>query len=536
MCYFNQLQNKFYTFFDFIILFLIAVIHLVFYFIIKETDFGNLFDVFESSPLFNFAIDKANCGKYDSLTFHVWEGRKEYYYYYDYNGQYHSKTKIVDKTEIKQINGYYFCYSHKSYKDLLYNGQIKKYGELCQGTYPNDCGIIDTLDQHLCIKDGEKCPLYDVGIKNVDEPINNNIYEYVEDADIYYNNDAYNLEDKKIIGKLILNDGRPCYRLNEILWRKFISEEVDEEHLECELEVFGVTTDNRYKKKGDITYKKFYESLGQTSQNMLNEKIKGDEYVSLYKREFLGIDKECDEKTDIKKEDYEKLRKAQKMERVCVLVEAIIILCFWVVLFIIYTCIECKSYSGAGDETYVVLFVFLVICFLLNLICIICQSVFLGRIIIYDLSYDCSDKITNEVLRLENLNTKKSIKYTAINLGLDIFYILFHIFSVLLIFLIEKIKDWKHYNFNKPKKPDFNNNININNLGQNKFNADKIDKEPVREVIVNNEKPNIANQFDKPVDNNINQNNANNVTNPYPTLDLGVPPPIEQGYNSNANL
>ena len=112
------------------------------------------------------------------------------------------------------------------------------------------------------------------------------------------------------------------------------------------------------------TYKKFYESLGQTSQNMLNEKIKGDEYVSLYKREFLGIDKECDEKTDIKKEDYEKLRKAQKMERVCVLVEAVIILCFWVVLFIIYTCIECKSYSGAGDETYVVLFVFLVICFL----------------------------------------------------------------------------------------------------------------------------------------------------------------------------
>ena len=28
--------------------------------------------------------------------------------------------------------------------------------------------------------------------------------------------------DKKIIGKLILNDGQPCYRLDEKLWRHFL--------------------------------------------------------------------------------------------------------------------------------------------------------------------------------------------------------------------------------------------------------------------------------------------------------------------------
>ena len=72
------------------------------------------------------------------------------------------------------------------------------------------------------------------------------------------------------------------------------------------------------------------------------------------------------------------------------------------------------------------------------LICIICQAVFLGRIIKYDFSYDCSDEITNEVLRLENLNTKKSIKYSAINLGIDVFFILFNVLAFLIVILMEK--------------------------------------------------------------------------------------------------
>ena len=39
---------------DIILLFGIGVVHLVFYFYIKQSDFGNIFDLLESSPLFNF--------------------------------------------------------------------------------------------------------------------------------------------------------------------------------------------------------------------------------------------------------------------------------------------------------------------------------------------------------------------------------------------------------------------------------------------------------------------------------------------------
>ena len=67
-------------------------------------------------------------------------------------------------TDITKINGYSFCYKYISYKDLLYNGQIIKKGETCPQEYQKNCGIIDTLEQELCIKNEDKCPLYDLGI------------------------------------------------------------------------------------------------------------------------------------------------------------------------------------------------------------------------------------------------------------------------------------------------------------------------------------------------------------------------------------
>ena len=74
------------------------------------------------------------------------------------------KKLKLNETDITKINGYYFCYKHLSYKDLLYNGQIIKQGTECPKEYNKNCGKIDTLNQELCIKENEKCPLYDIGI------------------------------------------------------------------------------------------------------------------------------------------------------------------------------------------------------------------------------------------------------------------------------------------------------------------------------------------------------------------------------------
>ena len=91
-------------------------------------------------------------------------------------------------------------------------------GENCKENYKN-CGIIDTLEQKLCIEQDEECPLYDVRIKTNEENFNDISYDKVINSNIYYNNLNYynNILDKKIIGKLILNNGQPCYDSNEKL-------------------------------------------------------------------------------------------------------------------------------------------------------------------------------------------------------------------------------------------------------------------------------------------------------------------------------
>ena len=91
------------------------------------------------------------------------------------------------------------------------------------------------MEQQLCIKSDENCPLYDVGIGSNSDNTN---YINDDNANIYYNKNNYSGVNKKIIGKLILNEGQPCYKLNEKLWRKFDSDEAGEELLTCKLKVF----------------------------------------------------------------------------------------------------------------------------------------------------------------------------------------------------------------------------------------------------------------------------------------------------------
>ena len=56
-----------------VLLFFSGIIHLIFYFYVKQTDFDNIFDTFDSSPLFDFNYSE-NCGKNTKYIFQVWEG------------------------------------------------------------------------------------------------------------------------------------------------------------------------------------------------------------------------------------------------------------------------------------------------------------------------------------------------------------------------------------------------------------------------------------------------------------------------------
>ena len=202
------------------LIFIIGIVHVVFRYLIKETEFS-VFDLFDSSPLFGFEL-KNDCGNMSALSLHKFGGILLEEWDID-----EKRIHNEGKTDIKIINGKYFCYKHISYIDLLNKGQIIKNGSECPSEYPKNCGKLDTLKQELCIKDNEKCPLYEIGIGNNPDYKN---YTYDQNSNIYYNNEKYNKENKTIIGKLILNEGQPCYYSLEKLWRKFNPEEAVETH------------------------------------------------------------------------------------------------------------------------------------------------------------------------------------------------------------------------------------------------------------------------------------------------------------------
>ena len=256
MCLINRLHTKPLIIIESFIILIKGIVHLVFGFILKFKKFNEfkVFEIFDSSALFDFSFESI-CQNKTAVIFHIWAGRIEIIHNYE-DGYYYDETIIKDETDIKKINGTYFCYKNISYKDLLNNGQIIKKGSECPLEYHKNCGKLDTLEQELCIKDNEKCPLYDAGIGNKSNDEN---YIYNETFNFYYNNENYNKENKSIIGKLILNEGQPCYNSNEKLWRQFDFEEAGKTHLKCDIEVYGKYNDDRYENKGNISYKKLYE-------------------------------------------------------------------------------------------------------------------------------------------------------------------------------------------------------------------------------------------------------------------------------------
>ena len=328
-------------------------------------------------------------------------------------GKYRKKTEIVDVKDITKINGYKFCYSKKkTYLELLNNGQIIKKGESCKPNYIN-CGTIETLEQQLCIKNDEQCPLYDVRIEPNNGITSNSQYQTDTNgnSNIYYNNQNYKSVNKKIIGKLIVSDGQPCYNINERLWRKFNSDEAGKEHLICGLIIFGLKREQRYEKVGEISYKKIYEdNLVEAKSRDLFKNIDASKKVSLYKREFLGVDKECNDKSDLFWKNFDILKKSQNQEKKVLLAESIIIFCYFIILVPPFIKLESKE----NLDIYIgIIFNLTFICF------IICESVFINNMIKYsNLKYECSDKITNEGFKDSGSNTTKQIIFTAVNMGL----------------------------------------------------------------------------------------------------------------------
>ena len=163
-----------------------------------------------------------------------------------------------------------------------------------------------------------------------------------------------------------------------------------------------------------------------------------NQQVSLYKRIFLGINKECDEQSSITKEKQETLEYHQSNEVVMTYVEAIFITIVFgfasIGMIFQHYCDRCYI-----SDCYVsTMGISSLINGLMIFVAFICRSIFLGKVISNTLEYDCSDEITNEFFRNESENTKKFIKITAVNLGGDVIFLFFNALA-----LIYAIRDYR---------------------------------------------------------------------------------------------
>ena len=159
MCLIDRLHNRPIMILEGFIIFIFGMVHLIFGLIIKINKYNEfkVFDLFDSSPLFNLSLEDI-CKNKSAVVFHTWRGREEIVHNKD-NDYIFDEIVIKDETDLKIINGKYFCFKNISYRDLLNNGQIIKKGLECPLEYHKNCGKLDTLEQELCIKEKEKCPL-----------------------------------------------------------------------------------------------------------------------------------------------------------------------------------------------------------------------------------------------------------------------------------------------------------------------------------------------------------------------------------------
>ena len=200
----------------------------------------------------------------------------------------------IDKIDIDNYKGFKFCpIIGKSYNYYLENAV--KLNQNCSND-KKECGILDSLNQKLCLNLNEDCPINDIKIDN-----NNNI----DNSDIKYktvklNNGQFlhytnQSTDKPILIKLKLSDDKPCIYPGQYSWKYYY--ELEPINGTCNISVINSTIDNRYV-KFDTTSKKnlykdnnIYDKIEKIVDYPLN--LLENSNIDFFSRTYLGFDKEC---------------------------------------------------------------------------------------------------------------------------------------------------------------------------------------------------------------------------------------------------
>ena len=241
-----------------------------------------------SSPFIDFNIGNNNTEGQSLIgPFLYWDGRSTYV-------EEEGDVELTPPQTIWRIYGKYMDYKkYLTYEQLLNNGNIIKKDLECKEGFKN-CGIIDTLNQQLCLPKNISCPLNDIEIINQYETLK--LEEYYDKGYeiIFGKNDkafAYtNQSDNPVIGRILLNGDKACANSYEISWESLDDDE-NNSTKECKHEYKGNYYDETYSEFGKISYHELY------SDNFVDfgfiRNFYKTRYFYLFKNKFIGIDLKC---------------------------------------------------------------------------------------------------------------------------------------------------------------------------------------------------------------------------------------------------
>ena len=337
--------------------------------------------------------------------------------------------KLISKPQyLYKIYGKYFYYEkYQTYEELLNNGNIIKNHENCEIGL-RSCGIIDSLNQKLCLPNHIKCPLNDIEIvkKNNFTIINkykNEGYNDTKGSDdiiFFYTN---NQREKPIIGRIILNGEKPCANPVEFSWKKL--NEYERNHSsKCKNKYKGNLYDETYEQFGKITYDTLYkDNLIAQDYDIFYRKLLENNYLYLFKKEFIGIDKECLKLSNIKNIHNSDIIIDYFIffRLLSIMLGGVNFIC--IIMVLIYDLFINKN-DKKGKNCFNILEN---VCIIPNFGALIFNTV--GLIVFFSITpnFNCSDEVINNKIYLLN---KQILGFKITSIGYNIFSIIFLIIAL----------------------------------------------------------------------------------------------------------
>ena len=177
-----------------------------------------------------------------------------------------------NKWRAKKLYEKSFCVIRKgkTYKELIQENQIKNKNDSCPDNYIS-CGIIDTLDRKLCVKNGEECP---ITIKNIAPTTESFINEENEN-------------NNKLISLIEVGENYPCMNYSEKIWTTYDAN--DRNDVTSCSNIGDKKFDDRFEQiKGfQIDKEKFYKNNDLEVYSDIEFKNLN---VNLYGRVLFGLD------------------------------------------------------------------------------------------------------------------------------------------------------------------------------------------------------------------------------------------------------